>query len=300
MDGPLVSYVVATYNRRDELERTLETVLAQTYEHYELIVVSNSDDGTSDLFRDGAKFDREEIRYFHMKGRMGPPRARNYGYEKARGEIIVSVDDDALFTADDAVERVVERFEAEPDLGVLAFKSVNSDTGEVPTAEFPHRNNDKPIDKPFDTTYFVGVGHAIRREALEDAGAYPGDFLYSGEELDLSFRIIDAGYRILYFPEVTVEHLHAQSGRLEDSEVIRLTLENRIRTSIRNLPWRYVIVSTVLWTGYVLYLARLDPRPVIYAYTSVLRSLGDLLDQRSPVSSETLEYLREHGGRLYY
>lgn len=300
MDDPLVSYVVATYNRKEELEETLDSVLAQTYEPMEIVIVCNSDDGTSDLFNDGAKFDREEVRYYHSEERMGVPKARNYGYKLAQGKILVSIDDDAVITEANATEQIVTLFEENPNVGAVAFRSVDAQTGDVPTVEFPHRDNAKPFDESFETTYFLGVGHALQAEALEAAGPYPEDFGYSGEELDLSFRIVDAGYRIRYFPEATVEHKHAQSGRLTGREVIRLTLENRIRLSVRNLPWRYVVVSTVLWTGYVLYLARLDPRPVLYAYVSVLRSFGDLLDQRSPISGETVEYLKEHGGRLYY
>lgn len=298
-ESPLVSVVVATYNRKDDLVEALESVFAQTYDPVEVVVVSNATDGTSDLFDDGARYDRPGVRYVHDEGRMGVAEARNVGYRHAEGEIYVTIDDDAVFTDTDALATVAEAFAERPELGALAFRSVDYETGETPTAEFPHRNNDLPFDEPFETTYFIGVGNALRASALDEVGLYP-DFRYSGEELDLSFRLLDGGYRIWYCPDVVVRHKRVQSGRFADTQVLKWTLENRIRVSIRYLPWRYVLGSTLLWTGYALYLAGFDPRPVLGAHASVLTSLTGLLRERSVLGAETVSHLREHDGRLYF
>lgn len=297
--APLVSIVVATYNRKDDLVETLESVLAQEYNPIEIVVVSNSTDGTSDLFVDGGRFDRPAVEYIHDDGRMGVAEARNVGYRHAEGDLLVTIDDDAVFADSDALTRVVEAFETYPSLGALAFRSVDYGTGETATAEFPHRDNDRPVDEPFETTYFIGVGNALRASALDKVGLYP-EFKYSGEELDLSFRLLDAGYRIRYCPEVVVRHKRVQSGRFEDKRVLKWTFENRVQVSIRYLPWRFVLGSMLLWTGYTLYLAWFDPRPVFRGYVSLLRSIPDLLQQRDVIDAETLAHLKAHGGRLYY
>lgn len=87
--SPLVSYVIATYNRPGDLAETLESVLNQEYEPLE-VVVCNSTDETPSLFEAGARFDRDRVRYFHYPERMGVPKARNVGYEHARGDILVT------------------------------------------------------------------------------------------------------------------------------------------------------------------------------------------------------------------
>lgn len=299
MESPLVSYVVATYNRKDDLAECVRSILDQTYRPREVVVVSNSTDGTSDLF-EGGPLDRDCIRYYHFDGRMGVTKARNVGYEKATGDLLLTLDDDAVLVDEAATDHVVDAFRSDDQLGALAFKSRNYYTGEIDTAEFPHRDNDQAFDEPFETTYFVGVGNALRRAALDEVGLYPDGFEYGFEELDLSFRLLDAGYRIRYDPRVTVEHKQSPAGRFPGRTVARKRLENRVRVSVRNLPWRFVVVSTLLWTAYAAYLARFDPRPILGAYRSLLGARRDLLRERDVIDEDTIRHLSAHQGRLYY
>lgn len=297
--APTVSFVVATYNRRDDLVDCLDAILDQSYDDFEVVIVSNSTDGTSDLFSTGGRFDRNKVRYYYESGRMGVAGARNRGFELAEGDVIVCVDDDAVLEDTGATERIVERFEGNPDLGALAFRSRNSETGETKSAELPHSGDHRSADESFETTYFVGVGHAIRASVLEEVGGYP-EFEYGFEELDLSFRLLEAGYRIRYCPDVVVEHKNVTAGRYDSNEVLRWRLENRTRIALRYLPWRHVLVSTIIWTAYVLLSARLWPMPVLQALWAVMTDLPTEISRREVLSAETIAYLRRHGGRLYY
>lgn len=297
----MISFVIATYNRKDDLRETLNSIFNQAYSNYEIVVICNSDDDTPELFYDEGRFNCQKIRYFHFPERMGVPKARNEGIKRASGEIIVTIDDDAVLDNPKVTTHIIESFAQDPDLGVIAFRSENYYTGQVADKEFPDPPyNQRSPDKEFETTFFVGVGNAISADVFEEIGYYAEEFEYGVEELDLSLRVVDAGWRIRYDPEVCVRHKESPEGRLPDREIITKMLENRIRTAVRNLPWRYVVVSTIIWSLYSLAQTRGDPRPVVSALCSVLNARDDLQNQRDVLDRQTLTYIKRKSGPLYW
>ncbi len=107
---PKVSICVPTYNRKKYLKETLESILAQTYKDYEIIVV---DDGSTDGTEDMIKQLGVPITY-HWQENGGDAAARNKLIELARGKYISFIDsDDLLFP--DTIERLVKTMEAEAE-----------------------------------------------------------------------------------------------------------------------------------------------------------------------------------------
>ena len=297
-ERPLVSFVVATYNRKAEVQEAIDSLLDQQYPHTEIIVVSNATDGTSELFNEGARFDHESIAYHHFDGRMGVPGARNIGYQRASGDVVVTIDDDAVLPDPDATTRIVELFEKYPDTGILAFQSRNYYTDKLVRKEIP----DPPISQrttpreSYESTFFVGVGNAIRAEVFEEAGYYPEAFVYGFEEMDLSLRVLNAGYEIRYTPSVVVQHKKSPAGRTPSDESIQNDLENRLRILVRNLPWHYVLLSAIIWSFYALVRARLRPGPVVNAFQQVIASRKELIANRNVVTVDTIDLLKRRGG----
>ncbi len=298
--SPIISYVVATYNRKDDLYECIESILEQSFNDFEIIVISNSTDGTKSLFNNGGSFDRERIRFYQYTGRMGVAEARNVGFEKAEGDIIITVDDDALFTSTDAADKVLSEFRADPNLGAIAFQSVNYHSKEIEDKKVPRLKKDGFRETPFYTSYFIGVGNAIRSCILEEIGYYPENYKYGYEEIDLSYRILNSGYYIKYCPDIQILHKESPDGRFPKKEIIHSGLKNRTETVIKYLPWRHVLVSTILWCAYYIYKARGDPRPVYYALKDICLNLNSILKNRNVVDESTLEYLKQNSGRLYF
>ncbi len=112
-----VSICVPTYNRKDYLKETLESILAQTYKNYEIVIV---DDGSTDGTEDMIKQLGVPVTY-HWQENGGDAAARNKLIELARGQYISFIDsDDLLFP--DAIERLVKVMETETD-DVVAYGS---------------------------------------------------------------------------------------------------------------------------------------------------------------------------------
>ena len=93
VNSPKVSVIVPTYNRADRLERALNSIVSQTYQDFELIVVDDgSTDKTSQLMKSFPK-----AQYFYIKKNSGVSKARNVGLAFAKGELICFLDSDDLW-----------------------------------------------------------------------------------------------------------------------------------------------------------------------------------------------------------
>lgn len=299
-ESPLVSYVIATYNRRDDLSEAITSILDQNYDNVEIIVVSSSTDDTPKMFEKGGRFDDDDITHLHFSERMGVPRARNIGFEHASGEILVTIDDDAVLEAPEATEKMVSLFREHEDVGVLAFQCRNYYTGEVNPHETPDPPDfDMTMSQRYRATNFVGVGNAIRKSALEVTGMYPSNFQYGFEEMDLSFRVHESGYDILYIPDIVVRHKKSPEGRIPDTETKERLAGNRIKLAIRNLPWRYVVVTTLIWSAYVVLLTR-SISSLFNVFRRMYEEKADLLEARSVVSASTIERIKSRKTMLYF
>jgi glycosyltransferase involved in cell wall biosynthesis len=111
----IVSVIIPTYNRTDFLKLTLQSVLNQTYQNFEIIVV---DDGTpnNDNFFLCQTF--EKVRYIKIENSGGPAKPRNVGIHEAKGKYIAFVDDDDMWMPN-KLEKQVAVLEDNPDFGIV-------------------------------------------------------------------------------------------------------------------------------------------------------------------------------------
>lgn len=297
--NPLVSFVIVTYNRPTDLVDAVDSVLDQAYDPIEVIVVSNSTDRTSSLFAEGGRYADEAVQYHEFPGRMGVPKARNVGFDLAEGEIVVTLDDDAVIESPEATSTIVSAFLEHDDVGAVAFQSRDYATHRLRRDEVP----DPPAfhmtpAEAYRTTNFIGVGNAIRRGALDVVGDYPTDFVYGFEEMDLSLRLLDAGYDVLYLPSVVVLHKKAPAGRLPDLQTQERLVENRLKLAVRNLPWRYVFFTAVVWTVYAAVVTR-RLGSVARIYRRLFAERDRLLADRSVIDGATIARIKSRHTMLF-
>lgn len=135
-EQPLVSTVIPTYNRVNDVPIAVRSALAQTYANQEIIVV---DDGSSDETR--LALDREfgdQIRYFY-KENGGVSDARNHGIERARGAYIAFLDSDDEWLPD-KLERQVAYLQAHPGYGMVITDVLRVDADRRPIERFRRRD----------------------------------------------------------------------------------------------------------------------------------------------------------------
>jgi GT2 family glycosyltransferase len=96
-----------------------------------------------------------------------------------------------------------------------------------------------------EVTLFLGGACAVRRAVFDGVGLLPERFFYGHEEIDLAWRALDAGWRILYDSDVVL--LHPASEPTRHPAYHRLNARNRVWLARRRLPWPLVPVYVGSW-----------------------------------------------------
>ena len=299
METPLVSIVIVTWNRKEDVLAAVQSVYDQIYPNCEIVVVDNAaTDGTVNALREAYP----AVRIIALDQNLGASGGRNPGITAARGEIIFLLDSDAGLSHD-TLTKTVRKFQAEPDVGVIACKVVNAYTRELDNiAGWIFSEKDK-ADKnlEFLSYSFSECGCAIRREAFDRAGLFWDQLFFGGEGEELSLRVWDAGYKILYYPKALVYHRVSPQERLEGGERLYFELRSMLYIYLVRYPWWMVILFTPLKIGTSLVKGarRGYLRQILKALLDVTRQVPFLLKQRHPISNRTARHyvnlLREHG-----
>lgn len=291
------SVVVLTYARdailADTLVRLHQCLGAR--DDYEVILVdNNAERGERAALL--APFPHTQYLFSgHNKG----VHARNDGFDAARGEIIVLLDDDVLVETPEMLDVFASRFAEDERLGAITVrKHVRGETRRRVDL-IPHTAKDVDLTQPFLTFRFVGGCVAFRTACLREVGGFLPDFFYGLEEIELSYRIIDAGWRIRYDPAVSCEELEHPAGRDAKKRVQTQRLANKYIISYLRMPFPEVLVNAALFTPYLLIRQR-GQASVVGAVRQFLswRARPDR-PPRKAISRTTADYIRQCGGSVW-
>jgi len=298
-----VSFVIITYNRPEDALALAENIsqleeLAQLVE--EVIIVNNKSSVSYQALEDFiAAHPEVPFRYFVTDENLGVSRGRNYAIRQSRAPLLFFLDDDALIRNSDALLAIDELFGGAPDIGIAAFKVYYHSTGEMQKNAFPHKRFAERKDWPqFDTYYFSGCAHVIRRTVFETVGYYPENFFYGMEEYDLSFRVLDAGYRIRYTDAVVILHKESPEGRLTPREKRMGMWLNKTKVAWKYLPLPYFLTTDLLWGLWYLVKSRGDIGGYFKGWVAVFGIPRS--EKRKVIGRGCRAYLKEVRARLAY
>ena len=303
-----LSFVIITYNRPADMLSLADNIsrlegLSELVE--EVIIVNNHSSVSYQVVEDFiASNPGIPFRYFATTENLGVSRGRNYAIRQSRGPILVFLDDDTLIRNNDtALRSIVAIFRegeaGERPVGIAAFKVYYYSTGEMQKNAFPHKRFHERKDWPhFDTAYFSGCAHAIRRPVFEEVGYYPENFFYGMEEYDLSYRVLNAGYAICYDDRVVILHKESPEGRLTPREKLRGMWVNKSKVAWKYLPLIYFFSTALLWS--VEYLRKSGGH--WGGFFTGWREVGRIprTETRNPVRAAARRYLRRVKARLWY
>jgi len=213
-DLPHVDVVLVSWERGDTILDALESISRQEGVRSKIYVVDQgSSSATLDVLR---RLDRSGELTLHELGRnLGAASGRNAGLTMGRAATIACLDDDSRFSQPDALVRAVGEFQADPTLGAVGFRIKDERTLEDDQASwaFPRPLRERAGER-FLATRFPGAGHALSRRAWEQTRGYDPRITFYWEELDLSYQLLAAGFKILYEPTIVVFHKRSPLSRL--------------------------------------------------------------------------------------
>ena len=210
--------ILPTKDRGEAIVPTIDSLLAQDFEGFEVVIVDNlSCEQDAHRLRERAEGDSERLRYVREEN-LGLNNARNRGIREARGEILAFLDDDAV-TPRHWIGNIVGAFAAHPNAWALGSKVVSSFTTPPPQwlDERLHLflsgfDRGERVEVLRYDDYPRGANMAFRRRAFEECGAFvdcldrKGDSLLSYGDIEMCYRVEQAGHDVIYIPDAEVEH----------------------------------------------------------------------------------------------
>lgn len=196
------SLIIPVYNRPDEVDELLESLIGQTFTDFETVVV---EDGSSRPCRDVVEkyAGRLSVKYYD-KPNSGPGQTRNYGAERSSGEYLIVLDSDCVLppgylqAVDDELRRDPADAFGGPDRAHESFTDVQKAISYAMTSFFTTggiRGGKKKMDKFYPRSFNMGV----RAEIYRRLGGFSK--MRFGEDIDFSIRIFKAGCSCRLFPD---------------------------------------------------------------------------------------------------
>lgn len=238
------SIIVPVYNRPDEVEELLDSLTRQTMTDFEVVIV---EDGSAITCEDVCKkyCGQLDIHYY-KKQNSGPGQSRNYGAERATGVFLLVLDSDVVLpdryiecvnlelygasaAADGCARTPVCDAFGGPDAAHPSFSPIQKAITYSMTSFFTTggiRGGKAKLDKFFPRSYNMGIS----REVYMKLGGFSK--MRFGEDIDFSYRIVEAGYRTRLFPTAWVWHKRRTDYRkfwrqVYNSGIARINLEKR-------------------------------------------------------------------------
>ena len=206
-DWPRISVVVCTHNGRRTLPQCLEELTSLDYPDYEVIVVSDgSTDGSDQIAVDHGCI---AVRTEHK----GLSAARNAGIERSSGEIVAFLDDDA-YPDPDWLHYLAASFARSSHGAIGGPNLLPPDDG--PIARSVAASPGSPVHVMIGdrlAEHIPGCNMAFRREALEEIGGFDEVFRVAGDDVDICWRVQDAGYSVGFNAGAVVMHRRRDSIR---------------------------------------------------------------------------------------
>jgi GT2 family glycosyltransferase len=231
-----LSIIIVNYNVKHFLEQCLASVrrAVKGIDAEVWVVDNNSVDGSVRMVRE--KF--PGVKLVANRENVGFSRANNQAIRESIGEYVLLLNPDTV-VEDDTFTKVVDFMDAHPDAGGLGVKMIDGKGNFLPESKRGLPTPDVAFYKIFGLSRFFprsrtfgkyhlgyldkdevhevdilsGAFMLMRREALDKTGLLDEDFFMYGEDIDLSYRIIKAGYKNYYFPGTRIIHYKGESTK---------------------------------------------------------------------------------------
>ena len=315
--SPLISVILVSWNSAGHLSRCLESLLLQTFQQFEIILIDNgsSDRGTDELEQ---KYPELDLHLERLTSNLGFAAANNIGARRARGRWLALLNTDA-FPEPEWLEALIQAAENNQEFTFFASRQLQAHAPDF-------------LDGAGDAYHISGLGwrryynllsenHALQAEEvfspcgaaalyLRDdflqAGGFDEDYFSYFEDVDLGFRLRLSGKKCLYVPQAVVQHVGSASTKKRSSFSVYHGYRNMMWTFAKDMPgvlfWLClpVHVGTILF--FILYLTVRDRNSVIWhavfdalSGIPVIAAKRRIIQQNRTIRPQDIKYILSTG-----
>ncbi len=240
-----LSVIIVNYNVKHFLEQCLCSVqkACSGLAAEVMVVDNNSTDNSLEYL--SSRF--ESVQFISNKENLGFAKACNQGWQKAKGDYVLFLNPDTI-VPEDCINKCISFFQSHPDAGALGVKMLDGSgkflkeskrafpspltslfklfglaklfprSGTFARYHLGHLDENKNNE----VDVLAGAFMMIRREVLEKVGSFDETFFMYGEDIDLSYRIQQAGYKNYYFSGTSIIHFKGESTRKGSMNYVRM------------------------------------------------------------------------------
>ncbi len=253
-----ITACILSYNRKDDLRRTLEALRA--IEGLRVLVIDNaSTDGTREMLNappvppvPPAPTAPSAPSVILLDENLGIA-ARNIFFEKVQTDFLLTLDDDSWPRSAEDVARMLRTMESDARIASVCASCVHPDTGVAETAGIERFASGGSAEHGYDVVNIAAGGSLLRMEAMRQTRGYGAEFFWGREENDLAFQLLQRGWRVVYDPGAVIWHTLSPAGR----HVYR-----RLQYVTRNslwLLWKYFPLAAALPVSLLFVFRRILP-----------------------------------------
>ncbi|MBQ6770515.1 MAG: glycosyltransferase [Bacteroidales bacterium] len=249
------SIIIPVYNRPQEVDELLESLIHQTFNDFEVVVVEDGSTEKCDAVCQKYA-DKLPVNYY-FKPNSGPGPSRNYGAERSQGEYLIILDSDVI-VPDNYLETIRQELDREPcdafggpDRAHPSFTPIQKAINYAMTSFFTTggiRGGKQKLDKFYPRSFNLG----IKKSVFEALGGFAP--MRYGEDIDLSTRIFANGYSCRLFSEAFVYHKRRVKfssffRQVKHSGEARVILKNKYPNTfklVHLLPAAFVVGNLIL------------------------------------------------------
>jgi glycosyltransferase involved in cell wall biosynthesis len=259
-DAPLVSVIIPAYNAEHFITRTLESVLNQTYQNIEVLVVDDgSSDRTPEIVHHFAEIDARIILF--QQSNAGVAAARNLAIQHAKGEFIAPLDADDIWYPGNLEKQIKCILSSDLDVGVVYSWSLDVDENDSPIDGYHTARVEGDVFSTLLCHNFIGNASAtlIRKICLDQVGGYNSYFKELNsqgcEDWDLYLRLAEK-YHFRVVPEFLVgyrkisDSMSRDYGKMANSHSLMLDLAQNRQVDIPPILFKLSRSSFYLYLAY--------------------------------------------------
>ena len=270
MKKPELSVIILNYNTKELLENCLNSLKSvQTETDFEVIVSDNaSTDGSPGMVRD---------KFPWVKFIEGPNEGFSKGNNRARsivrGEMILFLNPDTIINKN-VFSETIKYLKEHRDVAALTCKLImsNGEMDKDARRRFPtpwisfkrlilgngrdYWYEDIPENQTLEVDVIEGAFFLVRKEILDKVGWFDEDYFFQGEDIDLCWKIHEAGWKIIYYPKVFVNHLKGSSTGKNKLWKPKISPGHKTMIKLATVDAMEIFFKKRLWNKY----------PLIYDY----------------------------------
>ncbi|MDB4906956.1 MAG: family 2 glycosyl transferase [Gemmatimonadetes bacterium] len=283
----LLSIGIATKGRPVSVRRCIESLASLGALVREIVVVDDgSEPAIERALRDGLPDALStRLRVIRHDVNRGLAASRNRVVLECSAPFVLSLDDDTELRDPDGIIRAVQAIEGDSKVAIVAITQTDKDDVAWPGMQ------PAAVTVPSIVASFIGYAHLLRRETFLALGGFREPMSIMNEEPELSLRLLDAGYHVLYLPGTRVAHLVDPYNR-DSRRYLFLSARNNVLASLYDDPLPVLLIRVPMrLVGYF----RMrrgwkidDPGGFVRLVGNLLSNLPDTWRRRTPVKLGTI------------